>query len=476
MSDVLNFASEDRPSYADLRIPAANTTARENQDHEHEHEHELEHEHESGQHTESSSLSEDKSSPRLLPSRSRGTSHSRSRRSRRTSTSSADTDPLEPLELALSGTQHHHDLHRTRSAATGTSAWSRPPEYEVTFEDDDSPLRNPKDWPFWYRMWVIFCVSYSTWVVVLYSTSYTAAIPGLEKTFKPQNETIANLGITTYLLGLAAGSLIVAPLSELFGRRWVYLICLSISVLLIIPCALATSLAGIIVVRFFGALFGAVMVCNGAGTVADISTEDDRAMYMSLWSIAPLNGPVTGPLIGGFVYQYLGWQWDIWLVLILTGVAVLLMATVQETYGPAVLRKKAALRRKEEDDERYWCEYDDSQRSTLDLLRTNLSRPFMLSAKEPILWFFNLWISVVYGILYLVRKLLLSHVPCDSRIANEVSHYTVLRCVSDRVRGRARLESRRDGPVISWYWDWHDDRHLPRATLATHHQFPRQRP
>lgn len=297
------------------------------------------------------------------------------------------------------------------TGATTTSTWSRPPEYEVSFDEPTDPL-NPKDWPLWYRMYVIFVVSYSTWVIVLYSTSYTAAIPGLMVTFDEPSEVVATLGVTTYLMGLAVGSLIVAPMSELFGRRPVYLICLAIATLLILPCALATSLVEIIVVRFLGALFGAVMICNAAGTVADISTEDDRAKYMSLWSIAPLNGPVTGPLIGGFVYQYLGWRWDMWLVLILAGVANVLMFTVKETYTPAVLKKKSAKLRKEEDDDRYWCEYDDAVRSTAQLMKINLSRPFILSATEPILWFFNIWISVIYGILYLVSlSLFFTHPP-----------------------------------------------------------------
>lgn len=388
MADTIDFAPDEKPPEAGIRSSVDSNRERPHSHHEQ---------------TGSSFLTEEKASAgRGSPSRVHSRQHSRV-----SSISSADTDPLEPLELALSGQIIPQDALRhvrsTATAATGTSTWSRPPEYEVTF---DSPVdvQDPRQWPFWYRMWTIFCVSYSTWVVVLYSTSYTAAIPGLMAEFEEESSTVVTLGVTTFLLGLAAGSLVVAPMSELFGRRYVYLVCLTLSALLIIPCALATSLPQIIAVRFLGALFGSAMVSNGAGTIADISTDDDRALYMSLWSIAPLNGPVTGPLIGGFVYQYLGWRWDNWLVFIMTCVAVLLMATVRESYAPKVLKQKAARRRKDEDDERFWCQYDDSQRSTAELLRLNLSRPFMLSAKEPILWFFNLWISVIYGILYLVRQ------------------------------------------------------------------------
>ncbi|OTA55847.1 MFS general substrate transporter [Hypoxylon sp. EC38] len=319
-------------------------------------------------------------------------------RSRSASNASDDTDPLSPLELALSpGEEVFEEITRTRTTTSIGSSASRPPDFEVVFDDDDP--ENPRNWPVWYRAWIVFAISYTTWVVVFYSTSYTASTPGLMKEFNVSS-TVATLGVTTYLLGLAAGSLLVAPASELYGRRPVYIFCMICFTLLIIPCCLATSLAEIIVVRFFGAMFGSAMVSNSAGTVVDISTEETRALVMSLWSIAPLNGPVTGPVIGGFVYQYLGWRWDNWLVLILAGVATASMMFPKETYAPIILQKKAARIRKEMEDERWWCRYDEKL-SKAALLKINLLRPFALSFKEPILWFFNIWISLIYGILYL---------------------------------------------------------------------------
>jgi len=106
--------------------------------------------------------------------------------------------------------------------------------------------------PLWYRAYTVLAVSYATWVVVLYSTSYTATIPGIMDEFGVSSRPLATLGLTTYLLGLAAGSVVVAPMSELYGRRVVYLVCLGVFVVLIIPCGLADGLAELIVVRFIG--------------------------------------------------------------------------------------------------------------------------------------------------------------------------------------------------------------------------------
>ena len=212
-------------------------------------------------------------------------SRSRSRRRR----PSADSDPLSPLDEALaspgqetayerlarqgSATSSSHSSRRATAAApddnddndndhphhnplsrahTGTtSIASRPPDHEVVFGAPDGPS-DPRTWSLRRRAWVIFCVSFSTWVVVLYSTSYTAGMPGVMAEFGVSDEAVATLGVTTYLLGLAVGSLIVAPMSELYGRRPVYISCLACFCLMVIPTAMATILAEILVVRFFG--------------------------------------------------------------------------------------------------------------------------------------------------------------------------------------------------------------------------------
>jgi hypothetical protein len=85
---------------------------------------------------------------------------------------------------------------------------------------------------------------------------------------------------------------------------------------------------------------------------------------------------------------------------------------VKETYAPVLLQRKAAKLREETGDDRWWCRYDQRLSSkslgsgllshwllTLNclvrqILKINLSRPFVLAFTEPILWFWNAYISV----------------------------------------------------------------------------------
>jgi len=86
-------------------------------------------------------------------------------------------------------------LHLDRTWTGRSSATANPIEFEVDYEDGDKT--NPQNWPFWYKAAILFVVSYSTTAVVLYSTSYTSAIPGMRSSFGfTESEGIA--GMTTY--------------------------------------------------------------------------------------------------------------------------------------------------------------------------------------------------------------------------------------------------------------------------------------
>jgi len=310
------------------------------------------------------------------------------------------TDPvLAPLTPQTTKATTRPTLSREISRFTthGTT-YTSDPSFEVDFEAGDPA--DPRNWPAWYKGIVVFAIAFSTLVVVVYSTSYTASLEPMKHDLGITSTTIPTLGVTTYLLGLAIGSLILAPISETYGRKPVYTIALFCFSILVIPCALARNMTTIIVVRLLGAIAGSATIANAPGTIGDIVSDDHRALVFSIWSIGPMNGPVFGPIIGGFVTQYVDWRWATWLILIWGAVAFILMASIQETYAPALLQAKAKKLRKMHDNTRYWSRYD-VRVGFLELMRVNLSRPFIMAVKEPICIFWNTYIGIIYGILYL---------------------------------------------------------------------------
>lgn len=287
-----------------------------------------------------------------------------------------------------------HDPEPTRSYTAGAEGYTEaieptisrlpsiqnPPDHEVFWKPEDPD--NPRLWPLWYKGLSVVTISLGATVVSLFSTVYTSGIPGLQEEFHI-SKIVGLLGVFTYLLGMATGTLVSAPLSEVFGRRPVYLVSMGIFLLLVLPSALARNIEAILISRFFGGLFGSTIMGNSPASVNDIVSDKHRAAAFGVWSIGPTNGPVYGPIIGGFVFEYLGWRWTNWVVLIMGGAIFVLMCFIRETYAPVILRHRAAKLRKETGNPKWWTRYDGGE-NLLKRLRVGLSRPLVMLVTEPI--------------------------------------------------------------------------------------------
>lgn len=318
-----------------------------------------------------------------------------------TSTLSRSESENDELELTVTITHASRQSASRPASRTATRVTTRgttftsDPAYEVDFEPDDPG--DPRNFSMWYKAFALFTISFGTLVVVMNSTSYTAAMHAMQEEFGVSGQTVVTLGVTTYLFGLAVGSLLLAPIAETYGRKPVYTVCMAIFTLLVLPAGLAHDLQSIIIVRFFGALFGSAMIANAPGSIADLVSDEYRATAFSIWSIGPMNGPVIGPTVGGFVTEYLGWRWTNWIVMICSGVAFGLLLLLRETYAPVLLQRKTKKLRHEHGDDRYWCRYD-IRVGFVELMKINLKRPFVMAVTEPICIFWNVYISLIYGL------------------------------------------------------------------------------
>lgn len=111
---------------------------------------------------------------------------------------------------------------------------------------------------------------------------------------------------------------------------------------------------------------------------------------------------VQGPLIGGFLSQAGGWRWLYWFQLILAGATyVVFILTVPETYAPTLLKKRAEKLRKETGDQRYKTEQELDVRPMGERLKLFILRPFQLLFVELIVLLISIYMSVLYGLLYM---------------------------------------------------------------------------
>jgi len=97
------------------------------------------------------------------------------------------------------------------------------------------------------------------------------------------------LGMTTYLVGLGCGPMLLAPLSELYGRRIVYLVSLFVYFLFVIPACVATNFTTILVVRFFACVPVIWLLCRRADLFPGLwPVQSLFQMDRALWVISSL--------------------------------------------------------------------------------------------------------------------------------------------------------------------------------------------
>ncbi|KAI3317786.1 MFS general substrate transporter [Xylariaceae sp. AK1471] len=269
----------------------------------------------------------------------------------------------------------------------------------VTFQPNDP--ENPKNWSKGFKWYITMVVAITCFVVAFSSSVITPDIAGVAKEFNVSDE-VALLSITLFVVGFGVGPLVFAPLSEVYGRKIIYVSTLAVAVIFVIPGAVAKNIQTLLVARAIdGIAFSAPITIIG-GTLADLWKAEERGIPMAAFSAAPFIGPAIGPLAGGFLSDAAGWRWLYWLHFILAGIVWLLITfTVPETYAPTILAKRAKKLRKETGEQDWVTEADLDMRPLGERMKIFLIMPLKLLFGELIVLLISLYMSVLYGLLYM---------------------------------------------------------------------------
>ncbi len=122
-------------------------------------------------------------------------------------------------------------------------------------------------------------------------------------------------------------------------------------------------------------------------------------MYLCIWLLLTKS---VGPLVGGFLSDARGWRWLYWIQLILSAVVwILITFTVPETYAPTILKHRAQALRKSTGEPDHVTEQELDTRPMTERLLIFLIRPLQLLFGELIVFLLSLYMSVLYGLLYM---------------------------------------------------------------------------
>lgn len=263
-------------------------------------------------------------------------------------------------------------------------------------------VENPHNWSMARRVTITMSAVLLVVNATFASSSPSGCFGSISKEFGVSTE-VAGLTVTLFLLGYCAGPLIFAPLSEFYGRRWIFYTTFTLYIAFNFLCAFAPNLGALLVGRFLTGTFVSAPLSNAPGVLADLWDPLQRANAMAGFSAMVYVGPALGPVIAGFLELKEDWRWSFYVLLWLGGVTAVVMLTIPETYGPIVLYNKAKRIRKAKIPgyENVKAKIESSDLTLVGIYKVALTRPWIILF-DPISLLCAIYMAVVYTLLYML--------------------------------------------------------------------------
>lgn len=274
--------------------------------------------------------------------------------------------------------------------------------YLVRWDGPDDP-ENPKNWSRLYRWLLTMASSLLVLNASFASSAPTGVLDQLIERFS-LSRVIAILTISLFIVGYCVGPLVWGPLSEQYGRRPILLAGFFGYTAFQVGCAVAETKEQVLVFRFLGGTFAASPMTVAPAVLADIWDADTRGKAIAFFTLAPFAGPALGPIASGYIdVGGASWRWLFGVLAIFAGFCFfLIFFAMPETYGPVIQTSKAARKRKETNDNQWFSELETEDIAFVARLERVLARPFKIMALEPMLLAITLYMSFVYGCMYLL--------------------------------------------------------------------------
>lgn len=275
----------------------------------------------------------------------------------------------------------------------------------VTVEwDGPHDKENPYNWSLPAKLFVSVQLSLLQLSVYMCAAIYTPGVSQIMDEFDT-SYTLAMLPLTTFVVGYGVGTMIFSPFSEnpLIGRNVIYVLTTLIYVLLQIPIALCLNIEQFSGLRFLAGFFGSTPLANVGASFTDFVTAPYMPVGLGVWGVVSLSGPALGPFLGSLLVNARGWRWTFWFTLMLSGSTLVVMIFfLPETHAETILYRKYKRIIKEIGEQDVFCEAKENiNHDIFASLKEMLWRPLIISVEEPVVLLINIYICLVYSVLYL---------------------------------------------------------------------------
>ncbi|MEH7494502.1 Bcr/CflA family multidrug efflux MFS transporter [Neobacillus niacini] len=155
--------------------------------------------------------------------------------------------------------------------------------------------------------------------------TYLPSFPTIVKDYDT-TASLVQVSLTTCLLGLGLGQLIIGPMSDVQGRRKPLRIFLFLYLIASIICAFAPNIYTFIGARFIQGFAAAGGLVISRAIVRDLYSGRELTKFFSLLMLVGNLGPIVAPIAGAIILAFTDWS-GVFLVLSCIGIVLVLMVS-----------------------------------------------------------------------------------------------------------------------------------------------------
>lgn len=181
-------------------------------------------------------------------------------------------------------------------------------DIEHVYVDDD-----PRKWSNMRKTSVLCLIFCATMIAGLSVNIFNPAIKQVESDLRTTSGKIS-LSLSIFIVVLGSMPTLWTAISEIKGRKLVYVVSFAIAIVGYIIAAEAKNIGVLIGSRIIQAIGTSSVMAIGAATLADIYDPFERGTKLGIYYAAPLLGPSLGPILGGLLTQAFSWRAAFWLL------------------------------------------------------------------------------------------------------------------------------------------------------------------
>ncbi|KJZ76463.1 hypothetical protein HIM_04192 [Hirsutella minnesotensis 3608] len=249
------------------------------------------------------------------------------------------------------------------------------------------------------------------WITTLILSSFAFLQPLTETMLAPVEKQISHdlniershdwlLVNSLVLIGVGLAPLVLAPLSEVYGRKPILVYGSIYFAVWNTACGGSQTLVQLLVLRLLSGFGASVADSIAGGVMSDLWRPEERGKAFAVFMAAPLLGPALGPICGAFISEGTTWRWVFFVTSIACVVVIVVaVAFLRETYEPRLRQLQQRRATRSSSPASHAVRIQDAGFGHL--MRENLQRPLRMLGTQVIVQLLATYMALLYGTMFL---------------------------------------------------------------------------